>query len=69
MIYVSSTSLIATLPAANTDGKETSVTPTLDYLNQRKGEVVEGETGKRSEAIVQRKEVMRNMHAISGKRI
>lgn len=32
MIHVPSISLIATLSAANAGGKETSITPTLDYL-------------------------------------
>lgn len=46
MIYVPSISLIATLPAANTDGNEASITPTLDYLQPRKDEEVEREKGR-----------------------
>lgn len=46
MIYVPSISLIATLPVTNTDGKEASVTPTLDYMQWRKNEEEEGEKGR-----------------------
>lgn len=43
MIYAPSISLIATLPAANTDGEGTSITLTLDYLYCRKYEASDEE--------------------------
>lgn len=46
MIHVPSISLRATLPATHTDGKEISITPTPDYVYQRKDEVVKGEKGR-----------------------
>lgn len=69
MIHVPFISSRVTLPATHTDGKETSITPTPDYHYQRKDEAVKGEKEKRREETVQRKEIMRNMHDISGKRI
>ena len=69
MIHVPFISLRATLPATHTDGKETSITPTPDSHYQRKDEVVKAEKGKRKEETVQSKEIMRNMHDTSGKRI